>query len=324
MSSLKAIWTRCTKIVILIILSIVVLQPVKAQQSQELNNRLQRIQNELTTLQRHVYRGKSPGVRNGSSASSSASFNTAIARLSNHITQLDMEIRRLTGANEELNHKHSQLQTRLDRISTDLEFRLKKLEGNLSSSTEPSIGNSETPQLSTDPNSASLPPAAALQGVDRGVRRFGSKASPLDKMVRPKSQQLADTNETPEQQYDRAHWLIIKRRDFPAAERVLTEFINANRGHRLAPNAYYWLGRTYFVRSNFEQAAITFAEGFQQFPESKKAAAILLNLGNSLSRLGKNREACTTYYKLQRNFREMEESVRRRLDRERKRSKCLR
>ena len=134
----------------------------------------------------------------------------------------------------------------------------------------------------------------------------------------------AETSETPEQKYDRAHWLIIKRRDFLAAERVLTEFISANRSHQLAPNAYYWLGRTYFVRSNFEQAAITFAEGFQRFPKSKKAPVTLLNLGNSLSRLGKNREACMTYRKLQKNFRQIEEAVKRRLDREQKRSKCLR
>jgi len=141
-------------------------------------------------------------------------------------------------------------------------------------------------------------------------------------MVNPKSQRPPMVVESPEQQYDRAHWLIIKRRDFAAAERVLTDFISANHSHRLAPNAYYWLGRTYFVRSNFEQAAITFAEGFQRFPKSTKAPAILLNLGTSLSRLGKNSEACTTYFRLQKNFGGMEQSVKRRLDRERKRSKC--
>ena len=324
MSSLKATLIRYTKIVIIMILSMGIMQPVKAQQSQELNNRLQRIQNELTTLQSHVYRRKSQSVRNGSSGSSSASFNTAIARLSNHITQQDMEIRRLTGANEELNHKISELQTRLDRISTDLEFRLKKLEGNIKSSTQAGIGNSATHELSTDASSASLPSSAAIKGSDRGVQPFGSKTSSLGTKNRNKLQPRADISETPEQQYKRGHLLIIERQDYAAAERVLTQFISANRGHRLAPNAYYWLGRTYFVRNNFQQAAITFAEGFQQFPKSKKAPAILLNLGNSLSKLGKNREACTTYFKLQRNFRTMEESVRRRLDRERKRSKCLR
>ena len=324
MVSLEATLIRYTKIVILVILSMGIMQPVKAQQLQELNNRLQRIQNELTTLQSHVYRSKRGNVRNGSSASPSASFNTAMARLSNQITQLDMEIRRLTGANEELNHKNSELQTRLDRLSADLDFRLQKLEGNIKSSKEVGVENSASAELSTDASSDSLTSTGELKGADRGVQPFGSKTSPLGSKSQTMSQPLAETSETPEQQYDRAHSLIIKRRDFQAAERVLTDFIGANRGHRLAPNAYYWLGRTYFVRSNFEQAAITFAEGFQRFPKSQKAPATLLNLGNSLSRLGKNREACTTYNKLQKNFREVEEAVKRRLDRERKRSKCLR
>ena len=324
MSSLKATLIRYIKIVIIVILSIGIMPSAKAQQTQELSNRLQRMQNELTTLQRHVYRAKSRPVRNSRSASSSPSFNTAMARLSNRMTQLDMEIRRLTGVNEELSHKNSELQARLDRISTDLEFRLKKLEGNLKSTSQAGIQSSVTADPSTDTSSVTLPATRGLKGADRGVQPFGSKTSPLGKTNRTKSQPRADISETPEQQYKRGHLLIIERQDFAAAERVLTQFISANRGHRLAPNAYYWLGRTYFVRNNFEQAAITFAEGFQQFPKSKKAPAILLNLGNSLSKLGKNREACTTYFKLQRNFRTMAESVRRRLDRERKRSKCLR
>ena len=324
MSSFERTLIRYTMIVTIFVLLMGVNPPVNAQESQELNNRLQRIQNELTTLQSYVYRSKGRSVRNGPSGSSSTSFNTAMARISSHITQLDMEIRRLTGANEVLNHKNSELQMRLDRISTDLEFRLKKLEGNIKSSTQAGIESSGISELSPNTSTTSLPFSAALKGSDRGVQPFGPKTPPMDNKNRNKIKPQADISETPEQQYKRGHLLIIEQQDFSAAERVLTQFISDNSGHRLAPNAYYWLGRTYFVRNNFEQSAITFAEGFQRFPKSKKAPAILLNLGNSLSKLGKNREACTTYFKLQRNFRIMEDSVRRRLDRERKRSKCLR
>ena len=237
MSSLKATLIRYTKIVILVILSIGIMPSAKAQQTQELSNRLQRIQNELTTLQSHVYRAKSRKVTNNLSASSSPSFNTAMARLSNQMTQLDMEIRRLTGANEELSHKNSELQARLDRISTDLEFRLKKLEGNLKSTSQSGIQSSVAPDSSTDSSSVALPATRGLKGADRGVQPFGSKNPHLGKKNRNMSETLAETSETPEQQYDRAHWLIIKRRDFLAAERVLTEFISANRSHQLAPDA---------------------------------------------------------------------------------------
>lgn len=326
MSSRKAIWIKRVAMVTAVISMIVVLHPAEAQDSQDLINRLQRMQNELTTLQQHVYQGKkAPGAAASATATPAGLPNAAMARLSNRITQLEAEIRRLTGANEELNHKVSQLQTRLDKMSADLEFRLKTLEGG-----GPPSNNTGQPPLASNgtPPTAVAPPSSTTEntvpGADRGVRPFGSKPSLPPKAGGQVAAVPPAATETPEQQYDRAHGLIVKKRDFAAAERVLTDFISVNRKHRLAPNAHYWLGRTYYVRSNFEQAAIAFAEGFQRYPKSKKAPATLLNLGMSLSRLGKNREACTTYSRLARNFRKAEQSVKRRLVRERKRSKCRR
>ena len=325
MSSRKAVWIKRVSMVAAVISTAVVLSPVQAQDSQDMINRLQRMQNELTTLQQHVYQGKAPSAASRVAIPAGAVPNAATARLSNRITQLVSEIRRLTGTNEELNHKVSQLQTRLNKMSTDLEFRLKTLEGGA----RPAGGEGQAPVAGAD-----APPALAearspqtvsnLRGAAWGVRPFGSKTPLSPKAGGQVAAVPPAAQETPEQQYDRAHSLIVKQRDFVAAERVLTYFIGANRKHRLAPNAHYWLGRTYFVRSNFEQAAISFAEGFQRYPESRKAPATLLNLGMSLSKLGKNREACTTYTRLARNFRKMDSSVKRRLASERKRSKCHR
>lgn len=320
MSSRKAVWIKGV-VMASVFASMTAIPSVQAQNSHDLINRLQRMQNELTTLQRHVYQGKPSGAVTKPDVSKGASFNAAMARLSNRIIQLEGEIRRLTGANEELNHKVSQLQTRLDKMSTDLEFRLKTLEGGTPSADgkgqAPLISN-VTPPLQTPQTPPNVP------GADRGVKPFGvNRSLPLKSGGQVAAVPPA-LKETPEQQYDRAHGLIVKERDFAAAEKVLTEFIDANRKHRLAPNAHYWLGRTYYVRSNFEQAAIAFAEGFQRFPRSEKAPATLLNLGMSLSRLRKNREACTTYSRLAKNFQKMGSSVKRRLVSERKRSKCRR
>jgi tol-pal system protein YbgF len=116
--------------------------------------------------------------------------------------------------------------------------------------------------------------------------------------------------------------LIVKQRKYGEAERVLRSFIDNNPKHALASNAHYWLGRTYFVRADFENAAFAFAEGFQKFPEAEKAPANLLNLGMSLARLGKNREACTTYTRLLRTYKDAEDSIKRRITRERQRAKC--
>jgi tol-pal system protein YbgF len=293
--------------------------------SQEMLNRINRLQNEITTLQRHVYQGKTPpAVAPGPSSAapgSAAPGANLSARQSLRLTQLENEIRRLTGANEELTHRLGQVQTRLDKMSTDTEFRLKTLEGGSGSvaSADPSAKRGAPDSLSkTLPTVVPAGSATApIANADKGARVLGALRVPGN--VAPNPVALA---ETPEQQYDRAHSLIIKKRDYAQAEKVFSEFIAKHPKHELAPNAYYWLGRTFFVRNDFKRSVATFAEGFQKHSESKKAPATLLNLGMSLARLGKNREACTTFAHLQRNFPKAEGAVKRRLVAERKTSKC--
>lgn len=289
------------------------LVPAQAQSYQDLMNRLQRVQKELTTLQRHVYRKKETLI---------VSPNAAMARFSSRLDQLESEIRRLTGAKEELVHKNSQLLMRLEKMSTDVEFRLKRVEQNRQAKKGVAIDLNDSngsSQVSRPVPSTELD--ATLPGADRGVRRFGIKVPSKaeadgQKVIVP----LAEV-ETPEKQYARAH-VLIRKRDWTGAERVLVEFINTNRMHRLASNAHYWLGRTYSVRQKFEQATITFAEGFQRYPKSNKAPVTLLNLGMSLFRQGKNRQACMTYSKLAKNYPKMGSLIKRRLVSERERSKC--
>ena len=66
----------------------------------------------------------------------------------------------------------------------------------------------------------------------------------------------------------------------------------------MAGNAQYWLGETYYVRGQFREAAVTFAEGFQRYPDSPKAPDNLLKLGKSLAALGQSADACGTFAEL--------------------------
>jgi tol-pal system protein YbgF len=286
--------------------------------SQEMLNRINRLQNEITTLQRHVYQGKAPPALAPSTSSAAPASNLS-ARQSLRLTQLENEIRRLTGANEELTHRLGQVQTRLDKMSTDTEFRLKTLEGGSGSVASADRGTPDSGPKTPPTEVPAGPATVPIANADKGAKVLGAVRVPGN--VAPNPVAVA---ETPEQHYDRAHGLIIKKRDYAQAEKVLSEFIAKHPKHQLAPNAYYWLGRTFFVRKDFKRSVATFAEGFQKHSESKKAPATLLNLGMSLARLGKNREACTTFAHLQRNFPKAEGAVKRRLVAERKTSKCRR
>src|SRR3546814_8437145 len=55
------------------------------------------------------------------------------------------------------------------------------------------------------------------------------------------------------------------------------------------------LGETYYGRGNYQQAAVTFAEGFETYPDNSKAPDNLLKLGMSLASLGSTQDACGTF-----------------------------
>ena len=63
----------------------------------------------------------------------------------------------------------------------------------------------------------------------------------------------------------------------------------------LAGNAQYWMGETYYVRGRYQDAAVTFAEGYQKYPTNSKAPDNLLKLGMSLGQLGKKADACVAF-----------------------------
>ena len=282
-------------------------------------NRLQRMQNELTILQKYVYRGKiSPKSKKVTPSAPESPSRNVVARLSLRIIQLENELRSLTGQNEELSHQLKLLNTKLDKMYTDFDFRLRQTpkENNNAADNNKKIQKKIESTTSTD----SVKP---IEGANRGVKLLGRIQEKTTPVRQGKGSPLLP-KETPKEIYDRAHNLIVIKRNFAEAESVFKFFIAENKKHNLTPNAYYWLGRTYFVRRKFELAAIIFAEGFQLFPKSSKAPVTLLNLGVSLSKLGRVKEACTAFSKLGKKYPKMGASVKRLLIREQQKSRCRR
>ncbi len=90
----------------------------------------------------------------------------------------------------------------------------------------------------------------------------------------------------------------------------------------LAGNAKYWLGETFYVRGDFRNAAVTFAEGFQRYPDSTKAPDNLLKLGMSLAQLEKKDDACGAFGELLKRYPDATASILQRATRERERLGC--
>ncbi|MDE1903268.1 MAG: tol-pal system protein YbgF [Alphaproteobacteria bacterium] len=186
------------------------------------------------------------------------------------MTRLEDQMRDLTGKVETLNNAISQLGARLDKLSSDVDMRLTTLEHGA-----PAGGNAP-------PAAPGRAPAAA------------SANAPAT---------------TPNQQYQAA-FALLRQADYPGAEQALRAFVTQHPKDALAGDAQYWLGETFYVRKNWKDAAIAFAEGYQKYPKSGKAPDDLLKLAMSLGNMGQKTNACTALQRLDHDFPQMPANVR--------------
>jgi tol-pal system protein YbgF len=104
--------------------------PALAQSSndvQSLVDRIDRLQRELTTLQRQVYRGGTPSsAPSGGGAVSNPSL---MANMQVRMDEIETQLRRFTGRLEELQHAIDTVRKRMDKMASDIDYRLKTLEG---------------------------------------------------------------------------------------------------------------------------------------------------------------------------------------------------
>ncbi|MCW0233803.1 MAG: tol-pal system protein YbgF [Ferrovibrio sp.] len=109
--------------------------PAAAQDAQTLD-RINRLENDLRTLQRQVYRGgtapnsgpASPAGSGGSLTETGSDGSSPANRLNARIDELENQIRQMIGRFEEVEFSSSQANRRIDKLVEDVDFRLNQLE----------------------------------------------------------------------------------------------------------------------------------------------------------------------------------------------------
>ena len=297
--------------------------PAAAADLDTLNDRVDRLTRDLADLRNQFHSAQGGGQP--LSAGQAGSFETRLAAFEN-------ELRKLTGMVEQVTYQQNRLSQRLDRMQADVECRLTTPEGG-----DPSAGQ----QASTGGSYAAPAPAPSTgaAGTPQGdVKTLGtvpqdqvaSGAAPQPLVtqngaaaVQPGDQQVASMlpGTTPQEQYDYAFGLLRKA-DYAGAEQALTAFIQQHPGDPLAANAKYWLGETYYVRGNYNEAARAFGVAYQDHPSGPKATDSLLKLGLSLSLLGRSGDACAVFGELENRFPDAAANILQRSRQERGRLGC--
>lgn len=169
------------------------------------------------------------------------------------------------------------------------------------------------------PGSKPAAPAAAPQAAPAPASVDTASSQPASV---PSTQTAALPEGTPREQYMHAFGLL-RQGKYDMAASSLRQFLEAHGDDKLASNARYWLGETYYVRGSFVEAAETFLEGYQADPQGPKAPDALLKLGMSLSSLDKKNEACAAFQKLRQDYPDAPAGLKSTLQREWQKNGCV-
>jgi tol-pal system protein YbgF len=194
----------------------------------------------------------------------------------NQMQQLQAQVQQLQGQIEELQHHQQELEDKNKAQYADLDARLGRLEGGGAGA---AAGGNPPAQGSSNPAGAATAAAAATVPPP-GQPAPAAAAGNAD----PAAAQGA---------YDVA-FKAIRAGDYVAASREFRSFIKQYPNHPLTPNAWYWLGESYYVTTNYPVALESFQQLLSQFPQSEKAPDALLKVGYSQLELKQNAAARAT------------------------------
>ena len=271
-------------------------------------DRLQRIERDIKTLNIQVSRE--------GDVSSEITGSSAAARVAVRLIDLEDELRATTGRVETVSQQIVEIGLRLDKLITDLDYRLSTLENGVTGAKQtikasPSPGSVQQELPGTNKpgvlgtitktkkanivveNDEQQSASAQSMDIEQTSETSAKKNKPLNLEILPKG--------TPAERYSFAVTLLRKG-DYEQAEIAFNEFLSAHPGDELIDNARYWLAESYYVRGRYVQAAEYFISGYQANASAAKAPDMLLKLGMSLSKLDKNKDACASFAKLLDDF----------------------
>ncbi|MHC8509233.1 MAG: tol-pal system protein YbgF [Rhodospirillales bacterium] len=341
-----------------LILAVAAVQPAAAQSQDDLRvllERLQRLERDVRTLNIQIARG-SAGAQTGTAGADAQALaeasggdnRPAQARLEVRLAELEKDLRAATGQMENMTFRIREVAETVETLTNDMTFRLDALEkaqaeqaaamqAARTAAPAPAQRQGKQPEAPFTPAGANVggqpvgeaaaPGAAAKQPVSPGAggeQAITGTLSPgqaQEQGLSGAASAPTTTAMTPEDQYKQAFGLLRQSR-YGDAETALKGFLGANGRHKLASNAHYWLGETYYVRGLYLEAARTFLAGYEAAPGGAKAPDALLKLGMSLGGLQHEAEACDAFDKLEREFPSPAPGIAGALAREKQRYEC--
>ncbi len=251
-----------------------------------ISQQLERLQREVSDLSKEVF-SNSPNQSNGTNND----FVKNLSAIDLRIYDIENDIKNLTSNLEELYFQLDDIFNKLE----NLELVINNLQSVPLKSVE--VSNDEISEDSSEVKSNTLSETENTLGtlnISKNTNDTNDEVVTDDQEVNSNEKEEVIS---PEDQFQEA-FDNIRDKKWQDAKSSFEQFISDNPENQLSGSAHYWLGELYILEKNYREAALIFAEGFQKFPNSIKAAEMLFKLSQSLYQVEKTVEACKTMEKL--------------------------
>lgn len=262
------------------------------------------------------------------------------------VSQLEEQIRQLTGKIEELNFQLLQMQEQMRKVQDDNEFRFQELEKgkrsdaggkgdrtvaeapraphNTEASTDASTDSAAIdPQIDPSNNSVFGVPPQTL-----GQIQFDANGNVIGGTRNENPEQADNTTvaalpqtDDPKALYSQAYQLFLSG-DYRSAEVAFRSHVDRFPNDPADADARYWLGESLFGQGRYQQAASVFLDNHKQFPDSKKSPENLLKLGMTLAKMKDHDVACATFASVTSRYPNISAAIKERVKNERAANKC--
>jgi tol-pal system protein YbgF len=187
-----------------------------------------------------------------------AANNRGNVDLLNQVNQIKNELQALRSQLEELQRKNEQLESTNRAQYLDLDGRLNRMEGGAPTLDPNSVPAAAAPATPAAAAAATPEPAPAVYGDPGAMDR------------------TADERGAYEVAFE-----ALKAGRYAESAQLFQDFLQAHPNGAYAPNAYYWLGESYYVTQNYALAQQQFQALIDRYPTHDKAPGALLKVGLS-------------------------------------------
>lgn len=216
-----------------------------------------------------------------------------LLRLLQSVEELKAEVRELRGQLERQQYSLSQMSDRQKELYLDVDRRLQRVEtAGMAAGTAAGVAATGA---GSAPSGAARAPTASAAGSTGGTSSSTGTAAvgvaAAGAATQASTPQPAAIDPVKEQQAYQAAFNLLKAGRYDQAGKSFQKFLDEYPTSKFADNAQYWLGESYYVTRDFNNAMREFETLVKEHPDSQKLTHALLKVGYIHDELGRKDQA---------------------------------